>query len=73
MKKKILLVAIFILLISNFICLIGWNNSINNTAKYYNYYNATEKFLDELDQHYDWVDAFDPQEYYEAVDNIRNS
>ena len=71
MKEKHLLIAVLLLLVSNIFCVIGWNCSINDTAKYYNYYKATEKFLDELDQHYDWVDAFDPYEYYDAVDKIK--
>ena len=30
------------------------------------YCQHTEALLDTLDNEYDWVDAFDPQEYYEA-------
>ena len=45
-----------------------------NTLKYktelikaYGAYNkATEELLDTLDNHYDWVDAFDPYDYYES-------
>ena len=71
MKQKQLLIAVLVLLVSNIFCILGWNSSINDKVKYHNYYNVTEKFLDELDQHYDWVDAFDPQEYYDAVEKIR--
>ena len=35
--------------------------------KAYDAYNkATEELLDTLDNHYDWVDAFDPYDYYES-------
>ena len=45
-----------------------------NTLKYktelikaYDAYNkATEELLDTLDSQYDWVDAFDPYDYYES-------
>lgn len=33
---------------------------------YDGYYKATEELLDTLDNHYDWVDAFDPYDYYES-------
>lgn len=46
----------------------------NTTVKYqsnlieaYDVYNkTTEELLDTLDAHYDWVDAFDPYDYYES-------
>ena len=34
------------------------------------YYKATENLLDTLENHYNWVDAFDPQDYYDAVDRL---
>ena len=43
-----------------------------NSKKYealqlhWKYYDAVENLLDKLDSAYDWVDAFDPYEYYEA-------
>lgn len=73
MKQRDYIVVIIALLIGNIASLVGWNMSINDTAKYYNYYQTTEKFLDELDHHYDWVDAYDPEEYYEAVSKIHNN
>ena len=39
-------------------------NSLLNAYDSYN--KATEDLLDTLDNHYDWVDAFDPQKYYES-------
>lgn len=34
------------------------------------YAKHTEALLDSLDNEYDWVDAFDPQEYYEAKETL---
>lgn len=43
------------------------NTRVNNLLSAYNSYNkATEDLLDTLDNEYDWVDAFDPQDYYES-------
>ena len=43
------------------------NTRVNNLLSAYNSYNkATEDLLDTLDNKYDWVDAFDPQDYYES-------
>lgn len=43
------------------------NTKVNNLLSAYNSYNkATEDLLDTLDNEYDWVDAFDPQDYYES-------
>ena len=33
---------------------------------YDNYNKATEELLDTLDNQYDWVDAFDPCNYYDS-------
>ena len=49
-----------------------------NTLKYktelikaYDAYNkATEELLDTLDSQYDWVDAFDPYDYYESREKL---
>lgn len=42
-------------------------NTNNNLLSAYNSYNkATEDLLDSLDNEYNWVDAYDPQEYYES-------
>lgn len=37
---------------------------------YQEYYYHTENFLDTLDKYDDWVDRFDPQEYYEVRSRI---
>lgn len=43
------------------------NTRVNNLLSAYNSYNkATEDLLDTLDNEYDWVDAFGPQDYYES-------
>ena len=34
------------------------------------YYKATENLLDTLENHYNWVDSFDPQDYYDAVGRL---
>lgn len=34
------------------------------------YVIATESFLDTLNDEYDWVDAYDPYDYYDAVGNL---
>lgn len=40
-------------------------NTNNNLLKAYDSYNkATEDLLDSLVNEYNWVDAYDPQEYY---------
>ena len=39
----------------------------NERIHAYDAYNKhTEEFLDTLDAQYDWVDAFDPYDYYES-------
>ena len=43
-------------------------------SAYEAYYRASEGLLDSLDSHYDWVDAFDPMDYYDArykLDSLR--
>lgn len=39
-------------------------------TNYEGYYNNVETLLDELDDKYDWVDSFDPQEYYLAKEKL---
>ena len=72
MKQKSLVIAVIVLLVINVVTIIGWSKSMNQVDEYHQYYVATEDFLDELDQHYDWVDAFDPQDYYDAASKLRN-
>lgn len=71
MKQKSLFYAVLVLLVTNMIAIIGWSKSMDQVDDYHRYYVATEEFLDELDKHYDWVDAFDPEDYYEAVSKLK--
>ena len=48
------------------------NDSCKAVKVYQQYFNAAERLLDELDNRYDWVDAFDPQDYYDAAQSVRN-
>lgn len=66
MKTKLLWAAIVLLLVVNMV-------SYYKINQYRDYYQATEKFLDELDVEYDWVDAFDPQDYYDAASKLNNN
>jgi len=71
MKEKSLVIAVIVLLVINIVTVIGWSKSMNQVDEYHQYYMATEKFLNKLDIEYDWVDAFDPQDYYDAVSKLR--
>ena len=73
MKQKSLVIAVIVLLVINVVTIIGWSKSMNQVDEYHQYYVATEDFLDELDQHYDWADAFDPQDYYDAASKLRKN
>jgi uncharacterized protein YxeA len=70
MKKNIILcmISMIIGVIAGFVvCHNTMNTEYNNLLNAYGSCNkATEDLLDTLDNHYDWVDAFDPQEYYES-------
>ena len=72
MKQKSLLLAVLILLVSNMLCLAGWNNSMNQIDKYHYYYKSTEALLDTLENEYNWIDAIDNYEYYDAASKLRN-
>lgn len=64
MKTKLLWAAIVLLLVVNMV-------SYYKIQEYKDYHQAAEKLLDKLDVEYDWVDAFDPQDYYEAASKLR--
>ena len=70
MNKTILLciISMIIGMVAGFMVCQNTNNTrVNNLLSAYNSYNkATEDLLDTLDNEYDWVDAFDPQGYYES-------
>lgn len=50
------------------------NTTVKQQSKLIEAYDAynkhTEELLDTLDSEYDWVDAFDPQEYYESKEKL---
>ena len=73
MKQKSLLLAVLILLVSNMLCLAGWNSSMNQIDKYHYYYKSTEALLDTLENEYNWIDAIDNYEYYDAASKLRNN
>lgn len=68
MKQKSLFYAVIVLLVCNVITLIGWGKSMNRVDKYQYYYKSTEALLDTLEMHYNWVDAVDAENYYEATE-----
>ena len=73
MKQKSLLLAVLVLLVSNILCLAGWNSSMNQIDKYHYYYKSTEALLDTLENEYNWIDAIDNYEYYDAASKLRNN
>lgn len=38
---------------------------------YQEYYEGAEELLDTLENHFNWVDRFDPYNYYEAVEDLK--
>ena len=87
--KKILLFIIGIILISFVVSVKSCDTKEKyedyeflkeaNNKKYealqlhWKYYDAVENLLDKLDSAYDWVDTFDPEEYYilrEKLDSL---
>lgn len=64
--KKIIIAAL-VILVSSCSCTSSLKKELQ---AYKEYYEATENLLDTLESHYNWVDAFDPYDYYEAVSNL---
>ena len=73
MKQKSLLLVVLVLLVSNVLCIAGWNSSMNQIDKYHYYYKSTEALLDTLENEYNWIDAIDNYEYYDAASKLRNN
>ena len=71
MTDKKLLIAVLVLLVSNMVCVAGWNSSISQVDKYHYYYESTEALLDTLENEYNWIDAIDSYEYYDAASKLR--
>lgn len=65
MKKIIIIICAIAALFIGYKC----SQSAELDA-YKAYYEATESLLDTLENHYNWVDAFDPYEYYEAKSKL---
>lgn len=45
---------------------VATSESVKYLEAYDAYNKATEELLDTLDNQYDWVDAFDPCDYYDS-------
>lgn len=75
MKTVILTLSLVSMLSFVVSCTIHQNSVVKRQAKlleaYKAYYNATEALLDTLEKDCNWVDRFDPYEYYEAVENLK--
>ena len=72
MKQKSLIYAVIVLLVCNVIALIGWDKSMDQVDAYHAYYKGAEELLDTLENHYNWVDAVDNYNYYDAVSKLNN-
>ena len=72
MKQKSLLWAVLVLLVMNVFTLIGWSKSMDQVDSYHYYYKSTEALLDTLENEYNWIDAIDNWEYYDAASRLRN-
>lgn len=72
MKQKSLIIAVIVLLVMNVVTVIGWSKSMNQVDEYHHYYVATEALLDTLENEYNWIDAIDNYEYYDAASKLRN-
>ena len=71
MKQKHLFYAVIVLLVMNVMTIIGWSKSMNQVDEYHYYYKSTEALLDTLENRYNWVDAIDNYEYYDAISKLR--
>lgn len=72
MKKSLLLIIPCVLSIMAIGFTFGiWYSDINRVQPYRDYYDATEALLDTLENDCNWVDRFDPYEYYEAKENLK--
>ncbi len=72
MKQKSLFYAVVVLLVMNIFTLIGWSKSISQVDGYHAYYLGAEELLDTLENHYNWVDAIDNENYYDGVSKLNN-
>ena len=74
MKKIFLLCSLVAMVASEAGFMVCQNTTVkqqSNLIEAYDAYNKhTEELLDTLNSEYDWVDAFDPQEYYESREKL---
>ena len=68
MKYVNLILAV--LVIMNGVAYTIWYN--DTIRAYKQYYDSTEALLDTLEKYDNWVDRFDPYEYYEAKEHLDN-
>ena len=73
MNQKNLVIAVIVLLVMNVVTVIGWSKSMNQVDEYHYYYKSTEALLDTLENEYNWIDAIDNYEYYDAVDRLKKN
>lgn len=70
MKKTVyicLIVAIASFIAGFIVCQNTIVKKQNKIIKTYNAYNkSTEEFLDTLENDYNWIDVYDPYDYYES-------
>lgn len=70
MKKTILLCLLAAMVASEAGFMVCQNTTVKQQSKlieaYDAYYKHTEELLDTLNSQYNWVDAFDPYDYYES-------
>ena len=65
--KKIIILCTFAAIVAFCAGFLVCQNTTNELIDAYDAYNKhTEELLDTLDAQYDWVDAFDPYDYYES-------
>lgn len=74
MKKHIcfcLVPTILAFCIGFIVCENTTAKELNNLIDAYDSYNQNaENLLDTLDMEYNWVDSYDPQEYYQAKESL---
>ena len=74
MKKTILLCLLAAMVASEAGFMVCQNTTVkqqSNLIEAYDAYNKhTEELLDTLNSEYNWVDAFDPYDYYESREKL---
>lgn len=69
--KKVITICILSIILGMIVgFIVGHSTATSKSVKYleaYNAYNkATEELLDTLENRYNWVDTFDPYNYYKS-------